>query len=81
MDLLAVESVAGALSYGLLGHLFAGERDQCLATALSTEVVQNENGVGLKLQGRQNQTVSSCSDANKTSGEAHTPQNERKNCH
>lgn len=60
MDLLAVESVAGALGYGLFGHLFAGECDQCLAAALSAEVVQNENGIWLELQARQNQTVSGC---------------------
>lgn len=51
MDLLAVESVAGALGDGLLGHVFAGECDQGLATALSTEVVQNENSIRLELQG------------------------------
>lgn len=60
MDLLAVESVAGALGYGLFGHLFAGECDQCLATALAAEVVQNENGIWLELQGRQNHTVIVC---------------------
>lgn len=60
MDLLAVESVVGALGYGLLGHLFAGECDQGLAAALSTEVVQNENRIRLELQGRQKQMVSVC---------------------
>lgn len=58
MDLLAVESVVGTFSYGLFGHLFAGECDQGLAAALSTEVVQNENSIRLKLQGRQKQMVS-----------------------
>lgn len=57
MDLLAVESVAGALGYGLFGHLFTGECDQGLAAALSAEVVQNENSIRLELQGRQKQTV------------------------
>lgn len=64
MDLLAVERVAGALGYGLFGHLFVGECDQGLAAALATEVVQNENGVWLELQGGgggdKNQTVSGC---------------------
>lgn len=60
MDLLAVESVVGALGYGLFGHLFAGECDQGLAAALSTEVVQNENSIRLELQGRQKQMVSIC---------------------
>lgn len=60
MDLLAVESVVGALGYGLFGHLFTGECDQGLAAALSTEVVQNENSIRLELQGRQKQMFSVC---------------------
>lgn len=50
VDLLAVEGVAGALGHGLSGHLFVGECDQCLAAALSAEVVQNENGLWLELR-------------------------------
>lgn len=73
MDLLAVESVVGALGYGLFGHLFAGERDQGLAAALSAEVVQNENSIRLELRGRQKQAVSDCgtgwSSAAQTPGE------------
>lgn len=52
VDLLAVEGVAGALGHGLSGHLFVGECDQCLAAALSAEVVQNENGIWLELRRR-----------------------------
>lgn len=47
---MAVEGVIGALEHGPPGHLLTGERDQGLATALAAEVVQDENGVGLKLQ-------------------------------
>lgn len=54
VDLLAVESVFGALGDGLPGDLLTGEGDQGLATALTTEVVQDENGIWLELQrGRQ----------------------------
>lgn len=54
VDLLAVESVVGALGYGLPGDLLTGEGDQGLAAALTTEVVQDENGIWLELQrGRQ----------------------------
>lgn len=49
MDLLAVEGVVGALSYGPPGDLLIGESDQGLAAALATEVVQDENGVWLEL--------------------------------
>lgn len=52
VDRLAVEGVAGALGHGLSGHLFVGECDQCLAAALSAEVVQNENGIWLELRRR-----------------------------
>lgn len=48
---MAVEGVIGALEHGPPGHLLTGERDQGLATALATEVVQDENGIGLKLGG------------------------------
>lgn len=50
VDLLAVERVVGALSYGLPGDLLTREGDQGLAAALATEVVQDENGVWLELQ-------------------------------
>lgn len=49
VDLLAVEGVAGALGYGSPGDLLTREGDQCLAAALATEVVQDENGVWLEL--------------------------------
>lgn len=49
MDLLAVESVVGALGYGPPGDLLTGEGDQGLAAALATEVIQYENGVWLEL--------------------------------
>lgn len=45
VDLLAIEGVVGALSYGPPGDFLTGECDQGLATALATEVVQDENGV------------------------------------
>lgn len=77
MDLLAVESVAGALGYSLFGHLFAGECDQCLATALSTEVVQNENSIWLELQGDKTRRSAFCrSCTEKTPGGARKPQND-----
>lgn len=50
VDLLAVEGMVGALGYGPPGHLLTGEGDQGLATALATEIVQNENGIWLELQ-------------------------------
>lgn len=50
MDLLAVEGVVGALGYGPSGDLLTREGDQGLATALATEVVQDENGIWLELQ-------------------------------
>lgn len=49
VDLLAVEGVVGALSYSLSGNLLTGEGDQGLAAALATEVIQDKNGVWLKL--------------------------------
>lgn len=55
MDLPAIETVVGALGYSLPGDLFAGEGDQGLAAALAAEVVQDENGIWLELQGRGNQ--------------------------
>lgn len=51
VDLLAIETVAGALGHSLPGELLAGEGDKGLATALATEVVEDENGVGLELLG------------------------------
>lgn len=51
MDLLPIEGVVGALGYSLPGDLLTGEGDQGLAAALPTEVIQDENGVWLKLQG------------------------------
>lgn len=45
VDLLAVETVAGALGHSLPGQLLAGEGDQGLAAALAAEVVQDENVV------------------------------------
>lgn len=50
VDLLAVEGVVGALGYGLPGDLLTREGDQGLAAALTTEVVQDENGVWLELR-------------------------------
>lgn len=47
VDLLAVESVVGALSNGLSGDLLTRKGDQGLAAALATEVVQDENGIWL----------------------------------
>lgn len=49
VDLLAVESVVGALGYSPPGDLLAREGDQGLAAALATEVIQYENGVWLEL--------------------------------
>lgn len=51
MDLLAVETVAGALGHSLPGELLAGEGDEGLAAALAAEVVEDENGVWLELLG------------------------------
>lgn len=51
MDLLPIDGVVGALGYSLPGDLLTGEGDQGLAAALPTEVIQDENGVWLKLQG------------------------------
>lgn len=51
VDLLAVETVGGALGDGLPGELLAGEGDQRLAAALAAEVVQDEDGVWLELHG------------------------------
>lgn len=52
VDLLAVETVAGALGHSLPGQLLAGEGDEGLAAALAAEVVEDENGVWLELLGR-----------------------------
>lgn len=52
VDLLAVETVAGALGHSLPGELLAGEGDEGLAAALAAEVVEDENGVWLELLGR-----------------------------
>lgn len=49
MDLLPIEGVVGALGYSPPGDLLTGEGDQGLAAALPTEVIQDENGVWLKL--------------------------------
>lgn len=49
VDLLAIEGVVGALSYSPPGGLFTREGDQGLTAALTTEVVQDENGVWLEL--------------------------------
>ncbi len=54
VDLLAVEGVVGALGYGPPGDLLAREGDQGLAAALATEIVQDENGVWLELQRKNN---------------------------
>lgn len=51
MDLLAVETVAGALGHSLPGQLLAGEGDKGLAAALAAEVVEDEDGVWLELLG------------------------------
>lgn len=60
MDLLPIEGVVGALGYSLPGDLLTGEGDQGLAAALPTEVIQDENGVWLKLQGGKSDEVSKC---------------------
>lgn len=61
MDLLPIEGVVGALGYSLPGDLLTGEGDQGLAAALPTEVIQDENGVWLKLQGgKKSDEVSKC---------------------
>lgn len=56
VDLVAIEGVIGALGHGLPGDLFTGEGYQGLATALATEVVQDQNGIWLQLQGENKQT-------------------------
>lgn len=77
VDLLAVESVVGALSYGLPGDLLTGEGDQGLAAALTTEVVQDENGIWLELQrGRQTRETVSVTGLSVTPGGAHKPEEE-----
>lgn len=86
VDRLAVEGVAGALGHGLSGHLFVGECDQCLAAALSAEVVQNENGIWLELrrrrgeggggtESRRSAAAFGCSSTERTPGGARKPQN------
>lgn len=62
MDLLPIEGVVGALGYSPPGDLLTGEGDQGLAAALPTEVIQDENGVWLKLQGKKKKSdeVSKC---------------------
>lgn len=57
VDLLPIEGVVGALGYSLPGNLLTGEGDQGLAAALPTEVIQDENGVWLKLQGEKKEKV------------------------
>lgn len=61
MDLLPIEGVVGALGYSLPGDLLTGEGDQGLAAALPTEVIQDENGVWLKLQGGKKKVMKSVS--------------------
>lgn len=56
MDLLAVKEVVGALGYSLSGDLIARKSDQGLTAALATEVVQDENSVGLELQQKEKKT-------------------------
>lgn len=61
VDLLPIEGVVGALGYSPPGDLLTGEGDQGLAAALPTEVIQDENGVWLKLQGKKkSDEVSKC---------------------
>ena len=56
VDLLTVEWEVWALCNGPPGHILTRERDQGLAAALATEVIQNNNRVWLKLQKDKKQT-------------------------